>query len=113
MNWSAVFLKALSDFFTEVIRNLVGIFLVVVGVCVICLGARWHMAELVTLGVATMIPAALLALQSKKTPDGNTTTTQVTVPAPAIAAPSSIASQPEQVQNASPSPTATIPARPE
>jgi hypothetical protein len=87
MNFAAVFLKALSDFFTEVVRNLVGIFLVCIGVGVICLGAHWHMDQLVTLGVATMIPAALLALQSKKTPDGNTTTTQVTVPPPAIAAP--------------------------
>jgi hypothetical protein len=87
MNWSAVFLKALSDFFTEVIRNLVGIFLVCIGVGVICMGAHWHMDQLITLGVATMIPAALLALQSKKTPDGNTTTTQVTVPPPQVAAP--------------------------
>ena len=108
MNCSAVFLKALSDFFTEVVRNLVGLFLVSVGVGVICLGAHWHMDPLVTLGVATMIPAALLALQSKKTPDGNTTTTQVTVPPPNIAAPPSIASQPQQVQNVPPSSSPTI-----
>ena len=94
MTWSGVFLKTLSDFFTEVIRNLVGIFLILVGVGVICLGAHWHMVELVTLGVSTMIPAALLALQSKKTPDGNTTTTQVTVPPPEIAAPQQVPSVP-------------------
>jgi hypothetical protein len=42
------------------------------------------MDVLVTLGVSTLIPAALLALQSKRTPDGNTSTTSVTVPAPQI-----------------------------
>ena len=74
-----------NDLGTELIRNLVGIFLVIVGVGVICMGAHWHMDVLVTLGVSTMIPAALLALQSKRTPEGNTTTTSVTVPQPNIA----------------------------
>jgi membrane-bound ClpP family serine protease len=84
---NALILKVLSDLFTEVTRNLVGLLLVIVGVVVICLGAHWHMDVLVTLGVATLIPAALLALQTKRTPDGNTTTVQTTVPPPAIAAP--------------------------
>lgn len=73
------------SFCTELIRNMVGFFLVAIGVVVICLGAHWHMDVLVTLGTATMIPAAMLALQSKRTPEGNTTTTQVTVPPPATA----------------------------
>ena len=83
---SAIFIS----FCTELIRNMVGFFLVGVGVSVICLGAHWHMQELVTLGTATMIPAAMLALQSKRTPEGNTTTTSVTVPPPAVADPSTI-----------------------
>jgi hypothetical protein len=73
------------SFCTELIRNMVGFFLVATGVLVICLGAHWHMDVMVTLGTATLIPAAMLALQSKRTPEGNTTTTQVTVPPPLIA----------------------------
>lgn len=80
-----------NDLGTELIRNMVGFFLVGTGVGVICLGAHWHMPELVTLGVSTMIPAALLALQSKRTPEGNTTTTSVTVPPPDVAAPIPVA----------------------
>lgn len=76
-----------NDFGVELIRNMVGFFLVFTGIGVIALGAHWHMDQLVTLGVATMIPAALLALQSKRTPEGNTTTTSVTVPPPDVAAP--------------------------
>ena len=49
-----------SDFGTEFVRNLVGIFLMAVGILVILLGAHWHMDVLVTLGTATLIPAALL-----------------------------------------------------
>jgi hypothetical protein len=79
-----------TSFWTEIIRNMVGFFLVGVGVGVICLGAHWHMEALVNLGVSTMIPAAMLALQSKRTPEGNTTTVQTTVPPPAVAAPSTI-----------------------
>ena len=77
----------IRSFFTEVIRNLVGLFLISVGIVVISLGAHWHMDVLVTLGTATLVPAALLSLQSKRTPEGNTTTTQVTVPPPSVAAP--------------------------
>lgn len=97
MTLAAVLLKALSDFLVEFTRNLIGLLLIGVGIGVICLGAHWHMLELVTLGVSTLIPAALLALQSKKTPDGNTTTTQVTVPPPEIA-------PPQQVSNVPPTP---------
>ena len=57
-----------SDLGTEFVRNLVGLFLMGVGILVILLGAHWHMDVLVTLGTATLIPAALLALQSKRTP---------------------------------------------
>lgn len=63
-------LDLIRSFVTELIRNLVGFFLVFTGVGVICLGAHWHMDILVTLGVSTMIPAAMLALQSKRTPEG-------------------------------------------
>jgi hypothetical protein len=82
---NATFISIFVSLCTELIRNMVGFFLVSVGVTVICLGAHWHMDVLVTLGTATMIPAAMLALQSKRTPEGNTTTTQVTVPPPMIA----------------------------
>jgi hypothetical protein len=77
----------LGSFVTELIRNMVGFFLVFTGIFVIALGAHWHMDQLVNLGVLTMIPAAMLALQSKRTPEGNTTTTSVTVPPPDVAAP--------------------------
>jgi hypothetical protein len=75
-----------NDLGTELIRNMVGFFLVATGILVIVMGAHWHMDVLITLGTATMIPAALLALQSKRTPEGNTTTTSVTVPPPDVAA---------------------------
>jgi len=58
----------MNDLRTELIRNLVGFFLVGVGITVIVLGAHWHMDVLITLGTATLIPAALLSLQSKHTP---------------------------------------------
>jgi len=77
----------LISFFTECIRNMVGFFLVIVGIIIICLGAKWHMDDLIKLGTLTLIPAAMLALQSKRTPEGNTTTTQTTVPIPAMVAP--------------------------
>ena len=77
----------LVSFFTECIRNMVGFFLVIVGIIVICLGVRWNQPALIQLGTLTLIPAAMLALQSKRTPEGNTTTTQTTVPIPAMAAP--------------------------
>lgn len=74
-----------NDFGAELIRNMVGMFLIVIGMISIGFGAHWHMAELVTLGTLTLIPAALLALQSKRSPDGNTTTTSVTIPPPDVA----------------------------
>lgn len=79
------FTSIIISFCTEIIRNMVGFFLVAVGICVIYLGLRWQMQALVNLGSLTMIPAALLALQSKRTPEGNTTTTSVTVPPPLVA----------------------------
>ena len=57
-----------SDLGTELVRNMVGLFLIAVGILVIVMGAHWHMDVLVTLGTATLVPAALLALQSKRTP---------------------------------------------
>lgn len=84
------FTSILISFFTELIRNMVGFFLIGTGVGIICLGAHWHMDVLVNVGTATLIPAAMLALQSKRTPEGNTTTTSVTVPPPAVADPSTI-----------------------
>jgi hypothetical protein len=91
-----------NDLGTELIRNLVGIFLIFVGVGVICMGAHWHMDVLVTLGVSTMIPAALLALQSKRTPEGNTTTTSVTVPPPETAPPSTVTVTPQAATSPKP-----------
>lgn len=79
------FTSVLISFFTELIRNMVGFFLVAVGILIIVLGLRWQMQALVNLGSLTMIPAAMLALQSKRTPEGNTTTTSVTVPPPLVA----------------------------
>ena len=92
-----------NDLGVELIRNMVGFFLVATGVGVICLGAHWKMPELVTLGVSTMIPAALLALQSKRTPEGNTTTTSVTVPPPEEVSPVSVPMNPD-----SPTPSVTV-----
>lgn len=74
-----------NDLGTELIRNIVGFFLIGTGILIIVMGAHWHMDVLITLGTATMIPAALLALQSKRTPEGNTTTASVTVPPPDVA----------------------------
>lgn len=54
---------------TEVIRNFVGILLLLLGVFVIVLGAHWHMNDLIVLGTATLIPGALLALQGKRGQD--------------------------------------------
>jgi hypothetical protein len=82
---SEQFITIFVSFCTELIRNLIGFFLVATGILVICLGAHWHMDVLVTLGTSTMIPAAMLALQSKRSPEGNTTTTSVTVPPPLVA----------------------------
>jgi hypothetical protein len=59
----------MNDLKTELTRNLVGFFLVLTGIVVIVLGAHWHMNDLVVLGSSTLIPSALLALQSKRTPD--------------------------------------------
>jgi hypothetical protein len=84
---SGQYTAIIVSFFTELIRNMVGFFLIGSGILVICLGAHWHMDVLVGLGTATLIPAAMLALQSKRTPEGNTTTTSVTVPPPLVAAP--------------------------
>lgn len=81
------FTSILISLFTELIRNMVGFFLVSVGMAAILIGAHWHMDDLVKLGTLTLIPAAMLALQSKRTPEGNTTTTTMTVPPPEVAAP--------------------------
>jgi hypothetical protein len=70
----------------ELVRNSTGYFLVLVGVSIIGLGAHYKIDKLVDTG-GMLVSAALLAFQAKHTPDGNTTTTQVTVPPPAIAAP--------------------------
>lgn len=81
----------MRDLIAELTRNIVGFFLVLMGVAVIGLGAHYHIDKEVEVG-ATLVSAALLAFQSKRTPDGNTTTTQITVPPPAVASPETAAS---------------------
>lgn len=75
-----------SDFKSELVRNSTGYFLVIVGLTAMGIGAHFHFDKMVDSGYG-LVGAALLAFQAKHAPDGNTTTTQVTVPAPAIASP--------------------------
>lgn len=73
-------------FKTELARNSTGYFLVIVGL----IGMSYaHHIGFDKMGdtAAGLVGAALLAFQAKHSPDGNTTTTQVTVPPPAVAEP--------------------------
>ena len=70
----------------ELGRNLSAYFLVLLGVfCLIC-GHHVGDPEITKTG-GILVSASLLAFQAKRSPDGNTTTTQVTVPPPDVAAP--------------------------
>lgn len=74
-------------FKSEFIRNSTGYFLVIAGL--VAMGYAHHVGnfdKMIETGGA-LVTAALLAFQAKHTPDGNTTTTQVTVPPPAAAEP--------------------------
>lgn len=71
---------------SELARNVTGYFLVVLGMIAVGYGSHAKFDKMVDLG-ASLVTASLVAFQAKRTPDGNTTTTQVTVPPPAIADP--------------------------
>jgi len=76
----------MNEFRSELTRNSTGYFLVIVGLIAMCIGGHSHFDKMIDSGYG-LVGAALLAFQSKHAPDGNTTTTQVTVPPPAVAAP--------------------------
>ena len=71
---------------SELARNITGYFLVVLGMLAVGYGSHAHFDKMIDLG-ASLVTASLVAFQAKRTPDGNTTTTQITVPPPAIAEP--------------------------
>jgi hypothetical protein len=71
-------------FKSELSRNISAYFLVLVGMASCAYGGRYHFDKMVDLG-ASLVTASLVAFQAKRTPDGNTTTTQITVPPPAVA----------------------------
>lgn len=73
-------------FKSEFIRNSTGYFLVIAGLVAMAYAHHVGFDKLVETGGA-LVTAALLAFQAKHSPDGNTTTTQVTVPPPAVAEP--------------------------
>ena len=73
-----------TDLRSELVRNSTGYFLVLVGLSAMGIGAHFHFDKMADAAVG-LVSAALLAFQSKHAPDGNTTTTQVTVPPPTIA----------------------------
>ncbi len=79
----------MNAFIAELVRNTTGYFLVLVGVSIIGIGAHAKIDKLVDTG-GLLVSASLLAFQAKRTPDGNTTTTQVTTPPPFVAAPADI-----------------------
>lgn len=69
---------------SELSRNLSAYFLVTVGMIAVGCGSHAHFDKMIDLG-ASLVTASLVAFQAKRTPDGNTTTTQITVPPPAMA----------------------------
>jgi hypothetical protein len=69
---------------SELSRNLSAYFLVSLGMIAVGFGSHQHFDKMIDLG-ASLVTASLVAFQAKRTPDGNTTTTQVTVPPPAVA----------------------------
>lgn len=70
----------------ELARNVTGYFLVLLGMMAVGYGSHAHFDKMIDLG-ASLVTASLVAFQAKRTPDGNTTTTQITVPPPAVAEP--------------------------
>lgn len=73
-------------FRSEFSRNFSAYFLAIIGFIAVAFGGHSHFDKMIDLGV-TFATASLVAFQSKKSPDGNTTTTQVTVPPPEVAKP--------------------------
>jgi hypothetical protein len=73
-------------FRSEFARNFSAYFLALIGFAAVAFGGHAHFDKMIDLGV-TFATASLVAFQSKKSPDGNTTTTQVTVPPPSVAEP--------------------------
>jgi hypothetical protein len=71
---------------SELARNVTGYFLVILGMAAVAYGGHYHYDKMVDLG-ASLVTASLVAFQHKNAPDGNTTTTQVTVPPPDVATP--------------------------
>jgi len=71
---------------SEVARNITGYFLVISGIFCIVYGGHTSNAVLIDTGKG-LVGASLLAFQMKRSPDGNTTTTSVTVPPPLVAEP--------------------------
>lgn len=70
----------------ELTRNLSGYFLVLVGLAAIWGGGHAPsgvQTALIDAGKG-LVGAALIAFQIKRTPDGNTVTTQITTPPPAM-----------------------------
>jgi hypothetical protein len=74
---------------SELSRNITGYFLVLLGMIAVGYGGHFHFDKMVDLG-ASLVTASLVAFQAKRTPDGNTTTTQITVPPPAVAPPPTV-----------------------
>ena len=73
-----------TEFITEVVRNTSGYFLVTIGLIALYVGGHVNQPKLQDAGYA-LVTASLLAFQAKRSPDGNTATTQVNVPPPAVA----------------------------
>lgn len=71
---------------SELSRNTSAYFLVMAGLVAMAYAHHVNFDKLIDTG-AILVSSALIAFQAKRTPDGNTTTTQVTVPPPAIADP--------------------------
>lgn len=73
-------------FKSELARNSTAYFLVIVGLAAMAYAHHVGFDKMAETG-SGLVGAALIAFQARHTPDGNTTTTQVTVPPPAVAEP--------------------------
>ena len=71
---------------SELGRNLSAYFLVSIGLAAMAYAHHIGYDKMGETG-GILVSAALLAFQAKRTPDGNTTTTQITVPPPTVAEP--------------------------
>lgn len=83
---ATAFLAVLDVLKNEMGRNMAAYFLIIIGVGCLWFGSSHNYSEVIKAGAA-LEGAALLAFQAKRTPDGNTTTTSTTVPAPNVAEP--------------------------